>query len=304
MPSAIKLGHVGIVARNYQAMLDYYTGILGFELVEQTARTSYLRVGVDHHAVALHKTGEKPGLEHIAFQIDCEHPLAEVVKELSADGISARVQSDADPSIPELVSFSDCTGVRVELYAEVKYPPRIQKRSGFAPRKFGHVAREVSDVQEACSYYTRRLGFRVSDWMGDFFVFMRCGPEHHTVNFIAAARPDLHHVAYEVNDWADIQKSTDLLGAHGIRLIWGPVRHGIGHNISAYHRDPDGNRVELFCELDLMLDERLGYFEPRPWHEDNPQRPKVWSPADYRTVSLWGIEPGENFGTISPAEGS
>ena len=42
-----------------------------------------------------------------------------------------------------------------------------------------------------------------------------------------------------------------------------------------------------------MLDERLGYFEPRPWHEDNPQRPKVWNPDDYRTANIWGIDPGE-----------
>lgn len=298
MPCAIKLGHVGIVARNYQAMLDYYTGILGFELAEQTAQTSYLRVGVDHHAIALHKTGEKSGLQHIAFQIDPHHALTDVVKELSAAGITSRVESDADPSIPELVSFCDCEGVRIELYSVVKHPPSIQKRPRFAPRKLGHVAREVADVKGTCSYYTQRLGFRISDWMGDFFVFMRCGPDHHTVNFIAAPEANLHHVAYEVNDWADIQKSTDILGEYGIRLIWGPVRHGIGHNISAYHRDPDGNRVEIFCELDLMLDERLGYFEPRPWHEDNPQRPKVWNPTDYRTANIWGIDPGEKFGSL------
>ena len=298
MLSAIRLGHIGIVAKNYQAMLDYYTGVLGFELAEQTARTSYLRVGVDHHAVALHKLGEKPGLEHIAFQIDPEYASADAVKELSAVGITARVESDADPSIPELVSFTDCAGLRVELYTGVKYPPKAQKRVGFAPRKLGHVARGVADVKGACSYYMRCLGFRVSDWLGDFFVFMRCGPDHHTVNFIAAPESNLNHVAYEVSDWADIQKSTDILGEHEIRLIWGPVRHGMGHNISTYHRDPDGNRVELFCELDLMLDERLGYFEPRPWHEDNPQRPKVWNPDDYRAVNIWGIDPGESFGPI------
>jgi catechol 2,3-dioxygenase-like lactoylglutathione lyase family enzyme len=141
MPSAIRLGHVGIVARNYQAMLDYYTGILGFELAEQTADTSYLRVGVDHHAVALHRRGEKAGLEHVAFQIDPRHTVAEMVKELAAAGIAARVESNADPSIPELASFSDCGDLRVELYTELKLPPPIQKRKGFAPRKFGHLAR-------------------------------------------------------------------------------------------------------------------------------------------------------------------
>ena len=58
----------------------------------------------------------------------------------------------------------------------------------------------------------------------------------------------------------------------------GPGRHGCGHNIFAYHRDPDGQIVELFGELDRMQED-LGYFEPRMWHRDRPQVPKVW-PAD------------------------
>src|SRR5262249_57479678 len=35
-----------------------------------------------------------------------------------------------------------------------------------------------------------------------------------------------------------------------------------------------------------MYDEEFGYFEPRPWHQDRPQRPKVWgndTPTNY-----WG----------------
>ena len=37
-----------------------------------------------------------------------------------------------------------------------------------------------------------------------------------------------------------------------------------------------GIRVEFYGELDQMKDEALGYYEPRPWHEDRPQRPKDW----------------------------
>jgi hypothetical protein len=34
--------------------------------------------------------------------------------------------------------------------------------------------------------------------------------------------------------------------------------------------------VEFYAELDQMNDEKLGYYEPRPWHRDKPQRLKVW----------------------------
>jgi hypothetical protein len=36
-----------------------------------------------------------------------------------------------------------------------------------------------------------------------------------------------------------------------------------------------------------MLDEELGYFKPRPWHRDRPQKPKTWhGPSD-----VWGAPP-------------
>ena len=39
-----------------------------------------------------------------------------------------------------------------------------------------------------------------------------------------------------------------------------------------------------------MLDEDLGYFEPRSWHRDRPQKPKVWSgPSD-----IWGPPPTQS----------
>ena len=69
------------------------------------------------------------------------------------------------------------------------------------------------------------------------------------------------------------------------------LRHGPGHNIYTYHRNPDDQIIELFTELDKMLDEELGYFEPRPWHRDRPQKPKVWEmPRD-----IWGTPPTPDY---------
>ena len=50
--------------------------------------------------------------------------------------------------------------------------------------------------------------------------------------------------------------------------------------------------VEFFCELDKMTDEELGYFEPRPWHHDTPQRPKLWTPGK---TTVWGPTPEDDF---------
>jgi hypothetical protein len=41
-----------------------------------------------------------------------------------------------------------------------------------------------------------------------------------------------------------------------------------------------------------MKDEALGYFDPRPWHRDQPQRPKVWDP---KQSNMWGPPPTPDF---------
>jgi hypothetical protein len=73
--------------------------------------------------------------------------------------------------------------------------------------------------------------------------------------------------------------------------VWGPGRHIIGHNITIYHRNADKVRVAFFTEMDQMKDEALGYFDPRPWHQDRPQRPKVWGPDTLRNYWGFGSEP-------------
>ena len=141
-------------------------------------------------------------------------------------------------------------------------------------------------------FYETTLGFRVSDWVADFFVFMRCGIDHHTVNFLRGDRIGMHHIAFEVRDSHEVAAACDVLGRQRIPITWGPVRHGPGHNIAVYHHNPDGQTVEFFCDLDRMTDEELGYFEPRPWHRDRPQKPKVW---DAKDVNIWGPPPTEDF---------
>ena len=44
------------------------------------------------------------------------------------------------------------------------------------PHKLGHVAFFTKDAKQMTKFYCDVLGFRVSDWMGDFFSFLRCGP--------------------------------------------------------------------------------------------------------------------------------
>ena len=147
-------------------------------------------------------------------------------------------------------------------------------RSGINPLKLGHVAFIVDDPEATSAFYARVLGFRVSDWVDRFFVFMRCGPDHHTVNFLKAAGRRMHHFAFEMRDAAHLIESCDTLAGTSSRSCGGRVRHGPGHNIATYHLNTDHLMIELFTELDRMSDEAAAISTRGPGTMTGRRRPR------------------------------
>ena len=229
---------------------------------------------------------------YLAFEVAPGEDFADLGRKLAADGVRSELRNDEVPGIGQVLSFTDCKGTTIELFKQWSYLGKHEQVSGIGPLKLGHVAFVVQDVGATVEFYQKVLGFKVSDWIGDFFVFMRCNPDHHTVNFIKGQNVKLHHLAFELKDFIHIQNSCDLFGQRNVPIIWGPLRQGPGHNIATYHRNHDDQVVELYTELDQMKDDELGYFEPRPWHRDQPQRPKVWEPGKTNT---WGTPPTPDF---------
>ena len=230
---------------------------------------------------------DRADCSRISFEVPQASDFGEIAKFLTSEGIKSDVRSDPFPGTPKALSFVDPKGTTIELFNEWKPAAGRQNVAGIGPLKVGHVAFFVPDVQKIVDFYQRVLGFRVSDWIGDFFVFMRCNSDHHSVNFFKGDSAHIHHMAFELKDFAHIQQSCEALALRRIPLTWGPMRHGPGHNIATYHRNADDHVIEHYCELDQMKCEALGYFEPRPWHTDMPQRPKVWQPGKWH--SGWGL---------------
>jgi catechol 2,3-dioxygenase-like lactoylglutathione lyase family enzyme len=236
--------------------------------------------------------GDEAACTSLAFEVAPDSDFADMSRKLSAEGIKSDLRSDAVPGMKQALAFKDNKGTAIELFKDWSYLGSHHQVLGVGPLKLGHIAFVVTDPQATARFYQQILGFRVSDWIADFFVFMRCGPDHHTVNFIKGATNKLHHYAFELKDFAHMQNSCELFAHRNIPIIWGPVRHGPGHNVATYHRNPDDLVVEFYIELDQLKDEELGYFDPRPWHRDTPQRPRVW---ERTTTTIWGPPPTPDF---------
>jgi catechol 2,3-dioxygenase-like lactoylglutathione lyase family enzyme len=239
------------------------------------------------------RKGANAQCARVGFQIAPDADLGAFEKQVAAHGIKTERKKDPEPSIADMVVFADPKGTIMEVFKRDAFSHQKFTEKGIVPHKLGHVAFHVTDVKHTTKFYCDVLGFRESDWMGDFFSFLRCGPDHHTINLMQTGSNRHFHTAFELRDWAHMQTACDFLSRHGYKLLWGPGRHGIGHNLFAYHRAPNGLITETFAELDRM-NEELGYFEPRPWHRDNPQRPKVWA-KDSSASNLWGIMPPDEM---------
>ena len=289
-----KLAHFAIGSPDRERLADYYTSVIGFTRTGDDEGATYLSAGADLQTVAIHDDAENR-LLHLGLTSHPQADLDDIAARLKEAGVEATRKSDAEPGIAELIEFNDAEGNTLQIFTEQANGPGFSGR-GIQPNRFQHLCQRAVDVKKVSDFYEEVLGCEWSDWMGDFFVFLRCNADHHTFNFVKgpAAGNVLHHLAFELRDITEVQPACDLLAKHGHHLVWGPGRHGPGHNLYTYHRDPDGNVVELFTQLDVMTDETSGVFDPRPWHEDNPQRPKVWKPGPLAPNS-WGIGPPEGF---------
>ena len=152
----------------------------------------------------------------------------------------------------------------------------------FGIRKIGHVVLRVTDLARSVDFYTRVLGFRVSDvypedMMPGGMVFMRFGTDHHGVALVGGMEGpsegrELHHFAFEVATLDEV-----FLARAGVQ-------------IAVEFRDPDGHWLEIYWGLDQVgADGKVRPKEQWDWAhtlEEAIDRPVPGQHAVLRDASL------------------
>jgi catechol 2,3-dioxygenase len=122
-------------------------------------------------------------------------------------------------------------------------------------RKLGHVVLRVRDARKSKEFYMRALGLKLA-WedLERGAVFLSFGEQHHDLALFQPAtgaapdptQPGLHHTAWQVGSFEELQAAYRELRAMGVA-----VESTVEHNVtrSVYFPDPDGNRVELYCDM-------------------------------------------------------
>ncbi len=124
------------------------------------------------------------------------------------------------------------------------------------PKKIGHVVLKACDLKRAEQFYTEVLGFEVVTRLKrPRGVFFTLGEQHHDLAVLEVppeADPvknkqvGLHHVALQVENFDELKESYQTLKAHDVEIT-ATIDHGITKSI--YFLDPEGNQLELYCDI-------------------------------------------------------
>jgi len=159
--------------------------------------------------------------------------------------------------------------------------PGIMREAPVRPRKLGHVVLGSTDQELSQKFFTRGIGFKVSDTVPGLAAFMRCSTDHHNVLVQQAPVTFLHHTSWQVDDVDDVGRGASaMLEKDPGRHVWGLGRHYVGSNFFWYLKDPAGNFSEYYSDLDCIVDDAL-------W------QPGVWEGA--RGLYSWGPPPPPSF---------
>ena len=123
-----------------------------------------------------------------------------------------------------------------------------------APRMaFSHIGIYVSDVEEMADFYTRILGFTVTDRAqirGVNLAFLSRNPEeHHQIALVPGRDPTqpstVNQISFRVISLSELRRIHAQLVDEAVASL-SPINHG--GSWSVYFSDPEGNRIELFAQ--------------------------------------------------------
>lgn len=148
--------------------------------------------------------------------------------------------------------FFSADGLSFEISSDVEErAPRVLSRWEGLPKGISHIVLHSPDHRAMAQFFVDVLGFRVSDWIGDFMAFLRCNEWHHRLAVLPGS-PTLNHVAYDMPGVDDLMRGVSRLKRANHDVRWGPGRHKVGDNMFSYFVTPGGFVLEYTSEMELV----------------------------------------------------
>jgi len=270
-----EMGYVSLRTRDLTASVKTAAETLGLNSMRNTGAKAYLSAAAIQHELVYTK-GDTDGVDHFGLVAPNEAELQAIREKVARGGWRIVSENPIEDHIERGFAFVGPEGFTWHVYLGMQRAD--QRLGGYGPDRFGHINVQVQDTVAMKDFLIDVFDFRVSDRIGvDAGFFLRCNTDHHG---IAVVKGDgrLHHHAWQTHSILDLARLGDRLARAGSRLLWGPVRHGAGHNIAAYFVEPTGAIIELYTDLEQIFDK---------------ERPElVWDENDSYWINQWdGLRP-------------
>lgn len=280
-----RTSHVVLSVSDLAESKRFYTEVIGLILSAESNDALYFR-GVEeacHHSLVLRK-GDSPTCARIGMRMLTEADLEKGKAFFDSKG-SSTSWVDA-PFQGRTLHVTDPVGTPLEFCATMPVMPRMitkfSAHKGGCAQRIDHCQILTPEVRKACEFYMV-AGFRLTEYIAPKGtsdlrgVFLQRKGNPHDLVFFNGAGPRLHHFAFLAPETFHLLRACDVAGelGYGFEVERGPGRHGPGHAMFVYFRDPDGHRIELFNTHYQVM--------------DIENEPVGWDPADHTVSFPWGM---------------
>ena len=248
------MGYFWVGTSKLDDWTSFAIGQLGLQAVDRGGAMRAFRMD-DRKQRLIVEGGLTDGERFFGWEVADATALDALAARLESAGVAvtAEPQTLADARrVRALISFVDPAGNRLEAFhgAEIDDRPFSPGRSitGFrtGPLGLGHAVLTVESIEPVMAFYTKVLGFGLSDYIEKPFraYFFHVNPRHHSLALIETGKHGMHHLMVELCSLDDVGQSYDvaLSETDSIGVTLG--RHTNDFMTSFYAKTPSSFMIE------------------------------------------------------------
>ena len=266
--SKVFLHHIAIESNDPEKLARFYSKTMRMNIIS-SKKNAWHCLGPNRLLIFL--PGQSQKLSFAVFACPEEHDLHQIKKRVLREGLTLK---SFDSLYLKKGAFSLLDPDGNVIVFGIPLQEKLVKSSFHAPLQ--HLTLQSTDLLKFIDFYQAKLGFCISDRVINnegliTTCFMRSNSEHHSLACFKSDKATMDHHSYEVGDWNLIKDWCDHFSTLGIKLFWGPGRHGPGNNLFVFIQDCDGNKIEISAELEIVCSRQV-----------------IDWPHEARTLNLWG----------------
>jgi predicted lactoylglutathione lyase len=280
MSKVTDIRYVGYSVVDLEAERAFYADVWGLESVSSDDDMAWFRAkGHDEHHVVRLRQGDVNRVDVVALAAASKADVDVLAQRVEASGCKIVHEPRAlhTPGGGYGFRFFNPDGMMYEISSDVARGSKgaVARWDG-VPEKISHIVFHSPQHKELTQWFVDVLGFKLSDWLGDFMSFLRCNSAHHRIALLPGPAC-LNHVAYDMEGLDGMMRGIHRLKLKDVDIVWGPGRHTAGNNTFSYFLTPNGFAVEYTSELEEV--------------DDATWEAKVHTPAPM-VMDQWGIGVG------------